>query len=83
MALQPLSIRTNLISGQGSLAEVAEVADRRVFLVTDPGIVAAGHVARLEAMLQAKGTACYRFDGVQEKPRAADVQRSLEVTQAD
>ena len=78
MALQPLSIRTNLISGQGSLAEVAEIADRRVFLVTDPGIVAAGHVARLEAMLQAKGTACYRFDGVQENPSEADVERCLQ-----
>lgn len=69
----PISLRTNLISGQGSLAEAADLADGRVFLVTDPGIVAAGHVARLEALLTAKGTPFHRYDAVTENPSEADV----------
>jgi alcohol dehydrogenase len=65
---QPIPIGTNLISGQGSLEQVAHIADQRVLLVTDLGIVAAGHVARLEATFAAKGTTYHRFDGVRENP---------------
>lgn len=71
--MQPIAVRTNLISGQGSLAEITEIVDRRVFLVTDPGIIAAGHVARLEALLAGKGIVCRRFDKVRENPTEADV----------
>lgn len=78
----PISVRTNLISGQGSLAEAADVADGRVFLVTDPGIVAAGHVARLEALFRAKGTPCQRFDAVTENPDEADVQACVAAFEA-
>ena len=51
---QPISVRTNLVSGQGSLRDAAEIVDGRVFLITDPGIVAAGHVARLEDIFAAR-----------------------------
>lgn len=71
---QPIQVGTNLISGQGSLEQVAGIADQRVMLVTDAGIVAAGHVERLEAMFAAKGTTCHRFDGVRENPDEANVE---------
>ena len=64
---QPIPVETNLISGQGSLEQAAQIADGRVFLVTDPGIVAAGHVAKLEAIFSAQGTTCHRFDAVLER----------------
>lgn len=70
---QPISVRTNLISGQGSLRDAAEIVDGRVFLITDPGIVAAGHVARLEDIFAAKQIACHRFDAVNSNPTEADV----------
>ena len=53
---QPISVRTNLVSGQGSLRDAAEIVDGRVFLITDPGIVAAGHVARLEDIVEGCAT---------------------------
>ena len=65
---QPIAAGTNLISGKGSLEQVADLADQSVWLVTDPGIVAAGHVARLEQLFAAKGTKCHRFDEVRENP---------------
>ncbi|MGK0262153.1 MAG: alcohol dehydrogenase, partial [Planctomycetota bacterium] len=71
---QPIQVGTNLISGQGSLEQVAGIADQRVLLVTDPGIVAAGHVERLEAMFAAKGTTCHRFDAVRENPDEDNVE---------
>tara|TARA_R110002094_G_scaffold213315_1_gene183783 strand:- start:578 stop:1720 length:1143 start_codon:yes stop_codon:yes gene_type:complete len=71
--MESSAVGTRLISGQGSLAEAANIADGRVFLVTDPGIVAAGHVARLEAMFAAKGTTYHRFDAVRENPDEENV----------
>ena len=71
--MESSAVGTRLISGQGSLAEAANIADGRVFLVTDPGIVAAGHVARLEAMFAAKGTTYHRFDAVRQNPDEENV----------
>jgi len=72
-----IAVHTNLISGEGSLAEIGELADGRVLLVTDPGLVASGHVARLEALLAEHGTVCHRFDEVQENPDEANVAACL------
>lgn len=74
---QPIPVETNLISGQGSLEQAAQIADGRVFLVTDPGIVAAGHVAKLEAIFSAQGTTCHRFDAVLENPDEDNVEACL------
>tara|TARA_R110002072_G_scaffold4174_2_gene29461 strand:- start:50661 stop:51803 length:1143 start_codon:yes stop_codon:yes gene_type:complete len=71
--MESSAVGTRLISGQESLAEAANIADGRVFLVTDPGIVAAGHVARLEAMFAAKGTTYHRFDAVRQNPDEENV----------
>lgn len=74
---QPLAVHTQLISGQGSLAEIKELADGRVFVVTDRGLVAAGHVARLEALLGESADVVHRFDAVKENPDEADVAACL------
>ena len=77
------SLRTRIVFGPdvvdrvGSL--VAELGARRVFLVTDPGIVAAGHVERTEKALVDAGIEVCRFDRVEENPTSADVDACREV----
>lgn len=74
--------RTRIVFGSGvarRLGEfVRELDARRVLLVTDPGLVAAGHAARAEASLDAAGCRCERFDEVRADPDAADVARAAE-----
>ena len=57
---------TRIVYGSGvarRLGElVRELGGRRVLLVTDPGLVAAGHAQRAEASLGAAGCAFERFD---------------------
>lgn len=59
-------------------AIVRELGGSRVLLVTDPGIVAAGHVERAEAALSAAGIAHARFAEVEENPTTRDAERCLE-----
>ena len=47
---------------------VREYGGKRVLLVTDPGIVAAGHAQRAEAALAAAGVCTTCFDQVRENP---------------
>lgn len=71
------SPRTRIVFGQdsvdrlGSLA--AELGAERAFLVTDPGIVASGHVDRAERALAASSIEVLRFDAVHENPSSVDV----------
>lgn len=73
--------RQRLVFGAGSVARVGELAKElganRVLLVTDPGIVKAGHVARVEASLMEAGLAVAVFDQVRENPSTADVANCL------
>lgn len=70
--------RTRIVFGAGSLEQlgalVAELRGRRVLLVTDPGIVRAGHVDRVERLLADRGLECSRFEGVVENPSESTVQ---------
>lgn len=59
----------------GALA--AELDARRVLVVTDPGIVAAGHVARAVESLRRQGLAVSVFDQVVENPTTETVDRCL------
>lgn len=63
-----------LIHGPGSLAELAGEVSGKALIVTDPGIVAAGHVARAAAFL--KDAVIY--DGVSENPTESDVEACAE-----
>ena len=58
---------------------VSEIGGRRVLLVTDPGIVAAGHVERGMQALQRAGAEVHVFDGAQENPTTENVDQGLEV----
>lgn len=61
--------------------QIGEIADglghKRVMLVTDVGIVAAGHVARAVDSLQQHGIETHVFDGAHENPTTADVDAGL------
>jgi len=63
---------TRIVFGSGSVGRLGTLADqcggRRVLLVTDPGIVRAGHVERAESSLEAQGLWVTVLDRVVENP---------------
>ncbi len=63
---------TRIVYGHGSLERLgtltAQFGGKRVLLVTDPGIVRAGHIERAETSLMAKGLSVTIFDAVVENP---------------
>ncbi len=65
------------VVGPDSLTRVGELAAQqggtRVLLVTDRGIVAAGHAERAEEALRLSGLGVIVFDGVAENPTTAHV----------
>src|ERR1041385_1750111 len=75
--------RTRLIFGNGSIEQVGQLAKdlgaQKVLLVTDPGIVAAGHAYRVEHILQTAGLAVVTFDKVCENPTTRCVENCFAV----
>src|ERR1043165_5549589 len=78
--------RVRLIFGAGSAMRAGQLAReygaRRVLLVTDPGIVAAGHVSRLRGYLEAAGLDVSIFDQADQNPTAATVDRCLAIARS-
>jgi alcohol dehydrogenase len=78
--------RTRLVFGNGDLRRVGEIARQlggtRVLLVTDRGIVAAGHAGRAEEFIRAAGLDCVVFAEARENPTTLDVARCLEAARA-
>jgi alcohol dehydrogenase len=76
---QPL---TRVVFGPGTLAKlgdlVRELGGRRILLVTDPGLRAAGHPVRAQEIIRSAGAECFLFDGVEENPTTRHVQAALE-----
>jgi alcohol dehydrogenase len=74
--------RTRLVFGVDSLERVGEFAPglglTRVLLVTDPGIVRAGHSERAAKILKAGGLAVTIFDAVEENPTTGCVVHCVE-----
>lgn len=73
---------TRLLFGPGRLAELGERAarlGRRAMVVSDPGIVAAGHAPRAVDLLRAAGLETLLFDGVAENPTTEHVERGVAV----
>src|SRR5262245_16002871 len=74
---------TYLVFGAGELARMGELARtrgaRRVLLVTDPGVRAAGHADRAAASLREAGLRWELFDGVAENPTTAHVEAGAAV----
>ncbi len=73
--------RPRLVSGVGVVERVGELArelgGRRALLVTDPGIVKAGHAARVQAALCASGLTVATYDQARENPGTRDVDACL------
>jgi alcohol dehydrogenase len=67
----------NAVERAGDLAR--EIGARRVLLVTDPGIVAAGHAARVVSILQSAGLSVVVFDRVCENPTTRCVDHCLQI----
>jgi alcohol dehydrogenase len=77
--------RTRLVFGVNSLERIGELGRelgfKRALLVTDPGIVQAGHSTRAADILQAAGLAVTIFDNVEENPTTKCVGECVEAAQ--
>ena len=75
--------RTRVVFGEDTVERVGELAReigaRHVLLVTDKGIVAAGHPARAIGFIEAAGLHVTVFDEVRENPTTVDVDRCVAV----
>jgi alcohol dehydrogenase len=75
--------RTRIVFGAGKVAELGalagELCARRALVVSDPGIVAAGHTARGVDSLSAAGIETELFDGVGENPTTDHVAAGLKI----
>ena len=73
--------RTRTVFGPGVLSRLGELARaigaRRTLLVTDPGIVRAGHAARAQELLRQARIEVAVFDGVEENPTTRHVEAGL------
>ena len=76
-----------LVFGDGSVAQVGELARElgatKALLVTDPGIVAAGHAASVRENLEAAGIGVSVFYRSKENPTTACVDECVAVAKAD
>ena len=66
---------TTILHGEGALAELSDrLAEKKLMLVTDPGLVKAGVVEHTLAELKGSGVAFEIFDGVHPNPYEEDVE---------
>lgn len=88
MQLTPIDFasRTRLVFGTGVISQTGELTQalgvKKVLLVTDAGIVAAGHAARVQACLQQAGLHVTLFDKARENPTTKCVADCVAVAQA-
>src|SRR5689334_12764184 len=75
--------RIRVVFHSGALGEVGAIAKaegaHRVLLVSDPGIVEAGHVERAMRSLYHAGIVARLYDGVGENPTTEHVARGLAI----
>ena len=74
-----------IIFGNGSIDQLGQFASsdgtRRALIVSDPGVVAAGHTARGMDALKSAGIEPHLFDEVRENPTSEDVERGVVAAQ--
>src|SRR5262245_3394485 len=74
---------TRVVFGPGTLGRLGELVreygGKRVLLVTDPGLKAAGHPLRALDIVKSAGVQCFLFDAVEENPTTKHVHAALEV----
>ncbi|MEE2948378.1 MAG: iron-containing alcohol dehydrogenase [Verrucomicrobiota bacterium] len=77
--------RTRLVFGNGSAARAGELAAelglKRILLVTDPGLVRAGHAATVRESLEAAGLEAAVFNSSIENPTTECVERCRRVAE--
>ena len=75
--------RTRIVFAIGASARAGELARatgmKKVLVVTDPGVVAAGHAQAVLQSLEQAGVATVLFDQARENPTTADVDACLAV----
>jgi alcohol dehydrogenase len=78
--------RTRIVFGVNSVEQVGHLArdlgTQRALLVTDPGIVSAGHADRVAAFLAEQGIEIARFAEVEENPGVRCVEKCVETARA-
>ena len=78
--------QTRLVFGPGTVDRLGEIAKQvggsRVLVVSDPGVVAAGHFQRGVDALYEAGLTVESFHGVRENPSTEEVNAGVEVAQA-
>ncbi len=76
-----LQCRTRIVFGEGTVSRLGEFAGelgaRRALVVSDPGIIKAGHTQLGIASLEAAGIETQVFEGVHENPSTEDVARGV------
>ena len=76
-------LKTRMVTGPDSInrvgAEAAQLGCNKALIVTDPGIVAAGHVQTAIDSLKQQSIETMVFDGARENPTTADVDAGLAV----
>jgi alcohol dehydrogenase len=80
------TLTTRIVFGAGRLPELGELAKSlgsvsRVLVVSDPGVVAAGHTQRGLESLHSAGLTTQLFDGLRENPSTAHVEAGLAIAQ--
>lgn len=78
--------RTRIVFGPGVVNQLGELAvelgAKRVLVVSDPGVIKAGHSQKGIDSLTAAGVESILFDGVQENPTTANVDAGIAVAKA-
>src|SRR3989442_11092854 len=78
--------RTRLVFGVNSIESAGELtrefSARRVLVVTDSGIVAAGHAERVRRILESAGLTVVQFDRVAENPTTSCVEECVATAKA-
>ena len=86
MTLFDYQPRTRLLFGPGTVDSVGtlakELRGHRVLVVTDPGIMSAGHAAHVQRSLVAAGLDVVIYGEVRENPTTKDVDHCLQVARA-
>ncbi len=79
------SQRTRIVFGAGKLTLLGQLAKElgatRVLMVSDPGVVQAGHFARGKQSLDNEGLTTFAFHDVHENPSTDDVEVGAKVAQ--
>jgi alcohol dehydrogenase len=75
--------RTRIVFGPDKIDALGELASemgaRRALVVSDAGVIAAGHTERGIKALERAGIVTYVFEGVHENPTTADVNQGLKL----